>query len=217
VGNLVGNGEPTLLTRVVDETSIRAYYDIPERMMLEYYRRRAEEKDITKHFNKVRLELADGTIYEHLGEIDFVDNKVSESTRTAQVRAVFPNAEGKLSSGLFARVGYPLTTENAIMVPAVCVLKDIGGSYVWVVDAENKVSRRGIVTGDTVLRAQMDKDAVPVRDTIITKGLTKDDSVIIRGLQRVRDGATVTPEISENFAVIAEQPAEIEAKKSESK
>lgn len=217
VGNLVGNSEPTLLTRVVDETSIRAYYDIPERMMLEYYRRRAEEKDITKHFNKVRLELADGTIYEHLGEIDFVDNKVSESTRTAQVRAVFPNAEGKLSSGLFARVGYPLTTENAIMVPAVCVLKDIGGSYVWVVDAENKVSRRGIVTGDTVLRAQKDKGAVPVRDTIITKGLTKDDSVIIRGLQRVRDGATVTPEISENFAVKAEQPAEIEAKKSESK
>jgi len=216
VGNLVGNGEPTLLTRVVDEKSIRAYYDIPERMMLEYYRRRAEKKNISEHFNKVRLELADGTIYEHLGEIDFVDNKVNESTRTAQVRAVFPNTEGKLSSGLFARVGYPLNHENAIMVPAVCVLQDIGGSYVWVVDSENKVLRRGIVTGNTVLRTQTDKDAVPVRDTIITKGLTKDDSVIIRGLQRVRDGATVTPEMSEDFTVKTEQPAELEAKQTES-
>ena len=79
VGNLVGNGEATFLTSIVDEQSIRAYFDVPERMMLQYYRRRAEEKDISEHFKKVRLELADGTIYEHSGEIDFVDNKVNEN------------------------------------------------------------------------------------------------------------------------------------------
>lgn len=216
VGNLVGNGEATLLTSIVDEQSIRAYYEVPERNMLEFYRRRAEVKDISEHFNKVRLELADGTFYEHLGKIDFIDNKVNESTRTAQVRSVFPNPDGKLSSGLFARVGYPQNHEDAIMIPAVSVLKDIGGSYVWVVDAENKVHRRGVVTGDTVLRQQADEKAVPVRDTIITAGLDKDDSVIVRGLQRVREGAIVAPEMSTELKVEAEQPAELKAKQDES-
>ena len=75
VGNLVGNSEPTLLTRVVDESSIRAYYEVPERTMLEYYRRRSENKDLSDSLSQVRLELADGTIYEHLGVIDFIDNK----------------------------------------------------------------------------------------------------------------------------------------------
>jgi RND family efflux transporter MFP subunit len=215
VGNLVGNGESTLLTSVVDEQSIRAYFEVPERKMLEFYARRS--KNINDNLEKVRLELADGTIYEHLGDIDFLDNKVNESTRTAQVRAVFSNKEGMLSSGLFARVGYPKKYENAIMVPAVSVLQDIGGSYVWVVDNDSKVLRKGVTTGDTVLREQTDKDAVPVRDTIITKGLTKDDSVIISGLQRVREGAIVAPEMSTTFSVKAEQPAEMKAKQDESK
>jgi RND family efflux transporter MFP subunit len=217
VGNLVGNGEATFLTSIVDEQSIRAYYEVPERIMLEYYRRRSVDKTIGASLNKVRLELADGTIYEHEGVIDFIDNKVNESTRTAQVRSVFPNSEGKLSSGLFARVGYPRIFKNAIMVPAVSVLKDIGGSYVWVVDAENKVHRRGIVTGPTVLRKQADEKAAPVRDTIIKTGLGKDDSVIIRGLQRVREGAKVAPEISADFTVPAEQPAELKPVQEESK
>ncbi|MEO1856162.1 MAG: efflux RND transporter periplasmic adaptor subunit [Rubritalea sp.] len=217
-GNLVGNGDPTLLTSVVDEESIRAYYEVPERVMLEYYRRRSEVSNISHQLNKVRLELADGTIYDHLGMIDFIDNKVNETTRTAQVRAVFPNAEGMLSSGLFARVGYPKNYKDAIMVPAVSIMKDIGGSFVWVVDTKNKVHRRGVVTGDTVLRKQVDENAVPVRDTIITKGLTKDDSVIISGLQRVREGAIVTPEMSSSTGTSAvEQPAELKAKHEESK
>ena len=217
VGNLVGNSEPTLLTRVVDESSIRAYYEVPERTMLEYYRRRSENKDLSDSLSQVRLELADGTIYEHLGVIDFIDNKVNVSTRTAVVRSVFPNTEGTLSSGLFARIGYPKVYENAIMVPAVSVLQDIGGSYVWVVDSKNIVHRRGVVTDATVLREQANKTAVPVRDTIITSGLEKDDSVIIRGLQRVREGAVVTPEMSSNFTGKAEQPAALRAKQDESK
>ncbi|MFC4993789.1 efflux RND transporter periplasmic adaptor subunit [Rubritalea tangerina] len=213
LGNLVGNGEPTLLTRVVDEKSIRAYYDVPERIMLEYYRRRSEDKDISEHLNKVRLELADGTIYEHLGVIDFIDNKVNESTRTALVRSVFPNPEGELSSGLFARVGYPQEHKDAIMVPSVSVLKDIGGTYVWVVDEKNTVSRRGVTTGPTVQRQQADKNAVPVRDTIITAGLEASDKVIVSGLQRARDGATVTPKMATaNQPAKPEQPAELQGK-----
>ena len=102
------------------------------------------------------------------------------------------------------------------MVPAVSVLQDIGGSYVWVVDSKNIVHRRGVVTDATVLREQANKTAVPVRDTIITSGLEKDDSVIIRGLQRVREGAVVTPEMSSNFTGKAEQPAALRAKQDES-
>lgn len=207
-GNLVGNGEPTLLTTVVDESSIRAYYEIPERLMLEYYRARAENNNIGESLNKVNLELADGTTFEHLGTIDYIDNKVNAGTRTAQVRAVFPNPEGKLSSGLFAEVGYPKNFPDTLLVPAVAILKDIGGSFVWVVTDENKVARRGIVTGPSLFSPQEDPDAAPVRETIILKGLKATDKVITRGVQRVREQATVTPQMEGATQAPAPAPAQ---------
>ncbi|WP_018969227.1 efflux RND transporter periplasmic adaptor subunit [Rubritalea marina] len=194
-GNLVGNSEPTLLTTVVDESSIRAYFEVPERTMLEFYRKRAADHDFGKKLNQVNLELADGTVYSQMGTLDYIENKVNASTRTAQVRAVFPNPNGELSSGLFAEVGYPRNFKDAILVPAVAVLRDIGGSFVWVVDEQNTVKRVGVVTGPTVNKPQEDPDAVPIRETIILKGLQASDRVITRGVQRVREEAKVTPQM----------------------
>ena len=194
IGNLVGNGEPTLLTTVVDESSIRVYYDVPERIMLDFYRIRSEDKKIRDHLSKVNLELADGTLYEHLGTIDYIDNKLNENSRTAQVRAIFPNPKGRLSAGLFAEVGYPQTFKDALMIPTASILKDIAGNYVWVVTAENKVERRGVITGASVEIQSNQENSVPTRESIILKGLAATDQVIVRGLQRVREGATVTTE-----------------------
>lgn len=194
VGNLVGNGEPTKLTTVVDESSIRAYYEVPERIMLEFYRARTKNKNIGQELNQVSLKLADGTKYPHLGRIDYIDNKLNERSRTAQVRATFPNPDGMLSAGLFAEIGYPQTFNSALMVPTASILKDIAGNYVWVVGSDNKVERRGVLTGVAVNIPAANTNTVPTRETIILKGLEADDLVIVRGIQRVREGAIVSPE-----------------------
>ena len=136
---------------------------------------------------------------------------------TADVRAVFPNPDGKLASGLYGLVGYPSVfpnsrQPNSVLVPAVSILRDLAGDFVWALDENNVVRRRGVESGTTVPRPASDPNAVPQRDMIILKGLTKEDRVIVSGLQRAREGATVAPEMAD-----AEKPPTSPAPAPESK
>ena len=81
--------------------------------------------------------------------------------------------------------------KEALLVPADVVLRDIGGRYVWVVDDQNVVHRRGVVVGDTVVKpAEGDQPAM--RQTIVLEGLSAEERIIVIGLQRARDGANDT-------------------------
>ncbi len=201
VGNLVDASQATLLGHITDDSRIRVYFEAPERGMIRFLERRSDGGGVViDELEKVRLTLADGTVYEHEGTIDFVDSRVDPSTRTARIRAVFPNPDGKLASGLYGLVGYPDTFPNpeapdSVVIPAVAVLRDIAGEYVWVVDGDNVVRRQGVVTGATVKHSGEDADAVPSRDIIVTKGLSPQDRVVVAGLQRAREGATVAPQM----------------------
>ncbi|QQL45332.1 efflux RND transporter periplasmic adaptor subunit [Sulfuriroseicoccus oceanibius] len=217
IGNLVGNNEATLLTTIINDEEIRVFFEVPERQMLEFYRYRANKaaeginnKDVIE---KVRLELADGTIYGELGEIDFIDNRVDESSRTASIRAIFPNPEYKLASGLFATIGYPEKIKDAVLIPALAVMQDLEGDFVWVVDESDTVRLRRVETGAVVTVKSDDPNVPNRREVIIQKGLGKDDRVIVAGLQRARDGSQVTPTMAENNAVKPEQPAELKLQK----
>lgn len=199
VGNLVDASQATLLAHITDDSRIRVYFEAPERGMIRFLQRRSDEGGVVlDELEKVRLTLADGTVYEHEGTIDFVDSRVDPSTRTARIRAVFPNPEGKLASGLYGLVGYPDKFPNpenpdSVLIPAAAVLRDIAGQFVWVVDGDDVVRRRSVQTDSTVPRESDDPSAVPERDIIVTKGLSKDDRVIVAGLQRAREGAKVSP------------------------
>jgi RND family efflux transporter MFP subunit len=198
--NLVGYSDPTVITSIVDDSTIEAYFEVPERQVIKFLRQRADEK-IGKYVSEleIKLQLADRSMYEVIGHIDFMDNRVDSMTRTIRVRAIFENADYALTSGLYASVQVPvapdqenLTETRALLVPAEAVLRDIGGRYVWGVDSQNVVHRRGVDIGDTVVKAAAD-DSPAVRQTIILDGLTAEDRIIVIGLQRARDGVTVTP------------------------
>ena len=148
---------------------------------------------------EIQLRLADRSLYPLTGSIDFIDNKVDAMTRTIRVRAVFDNSKFALASGMYASVQVPVapdqnnpTETRAILVPAEVIMRDIGGSYVWVVDEGNIVHRRAVDVGDTIVKPA-DGDQHAVRQTIILDGLKVEDTIIISGLQRARDGAPVTP------------------------
>ncbi|MGE9270899.1 MAG: efflux RND transporter periplasmic adaptor subunit, partial [Verrucomicrobiales bacterium] len=177
-GNLVDGGEGTLLAHLTNDEKVRAYFEAPERDMLHFLERRAQDGVKLEGLDPVRLVLADGTVYEHLGKIDFIDSRVDPGTRTATVRAEFPNPEAKLASGLYALVGYPQkfpnpVDPNAVIVPAVSILRDLAGEFVWVVDEQNVVHRRGVRTGATVPAETIDANLVPMQDILVLEGLTK--------------------------------------------
>lgn len=203
VGNLVEGSQATLLATVTDDSEVRVFFELPERAMIDFLDKRAGDGGVkTGELDNVRLTLADGTVHDEPGTIDFIDSRVDPATRTASVRAVFPNPDGRLASGLYGRVGYPLKFPNprhpdSVLVPATSILRDLAGDFVWALDEDNVVRRRGVETGMTVPRPVSDPNTVPQRDMIILKGLAKEDRVIVSGLQRAREGAKVAPRMAE--------------------
>ncbi len=179
VGNLVGQGEPTLLTTVVTWDPIAVYFNANERSVLEFRRGRVDQEGYPDV--ELGLELADGTRYPLTGRIDYADNEVDPETGTLRVRAVFPNPDLLLLPGIFARVRIPKPEQEALLVPETSLQRDLTGYFLLTVDENSQVVRNAVTTGpaDGELRA-------------IESGLRPDERVIVRGLQRVRPGLTVT-------------------------
>lgn len=190
-GNLVGAGEATLLTTVVDDDPLYAYFNIAESDLLEYLTHKAENQkkglqNEIKDPPKVYMGSGNTGEFPFVGRIDYIDNTVDPGTGTIQLRGVFPNPDGALLPGMFVRVRIPVgVLEKALLVPEVAVASDQGGRYLLVVDANDVVQYRKIELGP------------PEGDQrVILKGIEANDRVIVNGLQKARPGSKVTPQVA---------------------
>jgi RND family efflux transporter MFP subunit len=170
-GNLVGPSLPTPLTTVVSIDPLYVYIDVDETRAMQLGR----GQDTT-----LRV-LFPGDETAHEAKIDFVDTRVDANTGTLRVRAVLRNRDGKLTPGLFARVQLPQgKAEPAMMVADRAIATDQDRRYVWVIDKAGKAQYRAVTLG------QLQEGLRVVRS-----GLSADDRVVVRGLQRVRAGTEV--------------------------
>lgn len=196
LGNLVGNGEATLLTDVTRFNPMYVYFNLNERnllLLLKIYREKIQERggDTTSTYLKqenmpVYMGLADEEGYPHEGILEFAESAVDTGTGTMELRGIFVN-DGRppaLLPGLFARIRVPVDQRaDMLLVTERALAQDQGGSYLLVVDNENKVERRSVVTSQVI-------DGL----VVIEEGLSKDDRVVVKGVQRARPGFEVTPE-----------------------
>ncbi|PMO37114.1 efflux transporter periplasmic adaptor subunit [Vibrio sp. 10N.222.52.B12] len=130
---------------------------------------------------EVQLELENGEYFEHLGQLDFLGNRINTQTGTIAMRALVPNPEQKLLPGQHIKVN--LRDKNAkdvIVVPRRAVQTDLEGDFVMVTAEGNVAERRNVKLGPQVEQG-----------IIINEGLEQDDTVITQGLQRVRNGVEV--------------------------
>jgi len=187
-GNLVGHGEPTLLTTVVRQDPLYAFFSVSERDFLELMKDRPEGRrkyatlaDVPdEDLQRVVIQLANGDTYAHPGTIDYLDNTIDPRTGVLRVRAVIPNPDGALAPGLFVRVRAPWELKAAVLVPEVALQRDLAGYFVMTVDEENVVARVNVVPGDRIKRTR-----------VIREGLTGEERIIVNGLQRARPQITV--------------------------
>jgi multidrug efflux system membrane fusion protein len=192
-GNLVGSGQATLLTSIVNDDPVYVYFTVSEPLLLEYLKLQREGRTVAPEGKdnaalprsgwKSFLGLANETGFPHSGRIDYAANRVDSDTGTIEVRAVFPNPDHTILAGLFARVRVPYTREHALLVPDIAVQADQGGSYLLLVDAQNLVQYRRVHVG-----ALTEGDLRVIRD-----GVTPADWVVVDGLQRARPGSAVKP------------------------
>jgi membrane fusion protein (multidrug efflux system) len=182
VGNLVdaSTGE---LARVVELDPIYATFNVSEKVMLNIQQnKKVKEKGGPRKF-EVKLELPNGSIYEHPGVIDFSDNMVNRRTGAVVVRARFDNPAKLLVPGINVLMLLSLEEkEDVLVVPQASVQEDQAGKFVLLVDQDNKVEIRQVKLGRQY-----------AGDWIVNDGLQPGERVIIEGVQKVRAGMEVAP------------------------
>ncbi|HZZ17971.1 MAG TPA: efflux RND transporter periplasmic adaptor subunit [Opitutaceae bacterium] len=184
-GNLVSGqpGDATLLTTIVSVGDAYVYADMDESTFLRFSRLARGNPSNARI--PVELELADETGFPRHGFIESSDNRLNPSTGSLTLRMVFPNADGSLIPGLYARVRVPVSApEPTLLISERAVETDQGQKFVLVVGSDKVASYRTVTLGETVEGKRVIKD-----------GLKQGDLVIVNGLQRVRPGMPVDPDV----------------------
>lgn len=187
VGNLIaaGPGSP-LLTTIVSTSPIYASFNADEQVVLRALDSLGKDDAASKTGRipvKMGTATSNGLPFE--GHMQLIDNQVDARSGTVRVRAIFDNKDGRLIPGQFVRLqmGQP-KTERAMMINERAVGTDQNKKYVMVVNKENKAEYREVSLGVSVDGLRM-----------VTSGLKPGERIVVKGMQRIRPGAPVAPEV----------------------
>ncbi len=196
IGNLVGRGETTLLAVIVRATPVYVSIDVSENDVLKVRRDQLSDRDVNEPgqiapgvWRPSELALADQTEFSYPGRVDYVAPQLDRVSATLRVRTTYENKDESLLPGFFARVRFPMSSANAILVPESALLSDQLGRYAMVVNEKDEVEQRRVKIGvlDGMVR-------------VVEDGLTPQDRVIVLGVLKARPGSKVTPKMQEPAA-----------------
>ena len=178
VGELVNASR--VMTTVSTVDPIKVFFSASEQEYMEWARGWAAKGGGK---GSLTLALSDGTTYPRRGDPFMADRAVDVKTGTIMLAGVFPNPEGLLRPGQFARVSADISVlKGAILVPQRAIWEIQGNPQVAVVGADNKVEIRPIQTGPRQGPLQ-----------VVVKGLKAGERIVVEGTQKVAAGQTVNP------------------------
>jgi membrane fusion protein, multidrug efflux system len=185
-GNLVSN--VNLLTTVVSDDPIYAYFDTDEATYLRFSRLGQGDGTAPRDrggqgaaASPVFMGLVGEQGFPHQGSLDFVDNQVDSRSSTIHARAVFDNKDGRFTPGLFARIKLVANDRyDAVLIDERAVGNDLGKKFVLVLKPDNTLEYRPVTLGTRV-------DGLRV----VEEGLAPADVIVVNGLQHVTAGAKV--------------------------
>lgn len=189
VGNQVNGpgGTPLVVINAVSPVYVR--FSIPERSLPEV---RAAQNSKSGLDASVRGS-ATGDVVEH-GEVSFIDNTVDSVSGTVSMKARFPNTDRRLWPGAFVPLTLTLgQLSDVVLIPSVAVQQGPAGPYVFAPDSSGKARQVPV----TVNRVVGDS-------TVITKGVSKGDKVVVDGQSRLFAGAEVVISKPHTNAEVAE-------------
>lgn len=179
IGSLINEG--TLLTSISDNSDVFVYFNVSENEYLEFVKSR---KQSGRKLDLVELELADGTYFPEKGKIETMEGEFDESTGSIAFRARFTNPGKLLKHGSTGTIRLTNTVDNAILIPQKAAFEIQDKSFVYVVQADNKVKTRSFVPQSRT------SDYYVVRS-----GLVEGEKIVYEGIQSLKDGVSIIPKL----------------------
>ena len=184
VGDLVGPASTTPLTTVSQIDPIKAIVTVGESAFTDFFSRYPDTVQREALLKRIDFDLilGDGKVYPGKGKFYALDRNLDPKTGSIHYYVTFPNPDAMLRPGQFGKVRFiPDSVQNALVVPQEAVTELQGNFQVAVVDQNNKVSIRPVKTGERIGAMWQ-----------ITDGLKPGDKVVVEGVQKAREGSTVT-------------------------
>ncbi|PRZ27923.1 efflux RND transporter periplasmic adaptor subunit [Flavobacterium granuli] len=176
-GSLINEG--TLLTTISNNRSVYAYFNVSEKEYLQF-----KAKNSTKKQDDITLLLADNKPHQHKGTIETIEGEFDQNTGNIAFRAKFPNPELLLKHGSSGKIQLTNTLNNALIIPQKATFEIQDKQYVFVVDKNNTVRARNIEISQRIPHLY-----------VIASGLSASDNIIYEGIQSLKDGDKITPQL----------------------
>lgn len=184
VGSLLDEGD--LLTTLSDTSKLWVYFNVSEPEYLEYQRHLLNNKVVP-----VRLMMADGRLYEHLGKVETIESDFNNATGNIAFRAGFDNTENLLRHGETGKILLDVPLKNALLIPQEATFDVLDKKFVYRVDEHNVVHSQPIT-----IAAEMPQVYA------IAQGLTPTDKIVVEELRSLTEGATIKSDFKQPDAVI---------------
>jgi len=196
VGALVSASIAQPMTTVSNISTMEVYFSMTEKDILEMTKNSGSPQAAIASMPEVKLQLADGTIYNHPGKVTKMSGVIDAATGSVQMIAVFQNPDKLLKSGGSGTIVIPHEAQNSIIIAQNCVSEVQNKKFVYIVGKDNKVKYSEI-------KVSPQNDGL---NYIVTEGLQVGDRYVTNGITKLSDGMEIVPITPERYEQkIAEQ------------
>lgn len=183
IGALVSPSISEPLTTVSEIGDMYVYFSMTEKQLLDLTRAGGTLKEQLEKMPAVKLQLADGTMYDAEGKIDAVSGVIDQTTGSVSMRAFFPNKQNILRSGGMANVVFPYTMSEIILIPQTATQEIQDKKFVYVLQPDSTLKHTEIQISNL-------NDG---KNYIVTGGLKEGDQIVVEGVQTLQDGQKISP------------------------
>lgn len=181
-GNVVKKTDSEPLTVLSNVSNVYVYFSMSESDYL-YYERMKKDASSKRISPDVKLILADGFEYEHVGHIDANSGQINRNTGSITLRAIFTNPDTLLRSGNTGKILMEQIYPNAILIPQSAAISVQDKKFVFLIDENNRTWRKEIE-----IEGRSGQDYI-----ISNNSLSANDRIVISGLNKLTDSVTIKP------------------------
>lgn len=190
VGALVSASSVDPLTTVSDVATVEVYFSMTEKDILNLTKKAGGIHAAISDFPAVKLQLADGTMYNEPGKVTKVSGVINQTTGSVSMIARFPNPNRLLKSGASGTIVVPRVSNNSIVIPQSATTEIQDKIFVYVVTPQNRVKY-------TEIQVDPQNDG---NHYVVTNGLNAGDRIVTKGLTSLTDSMEIKPITEAQYA-----------------